>query len=91
MFLVAEEENSRFSRFSAPLLSNFSRKWVESTRHIILLTLIQQQLVKYWKNNFCQSVQNPVEKEKKKKRNNFKVLCAKVRPQKERRLQSVMR
>ena len=40
MFLVAEDETSRCSRFIPPLLFNFSRTWVESARHIILLTLI---------------------------------------------------
>ena len=35
-------------------------------------------------NKFCQSVQNPAEKEKKKKKlkDNYKVLCAKVPTQK---------
>ena len=34
-----------------------------------------------FENNFCQSVQNPVEKEKMKKKGNHKALCAKVQMQ----------
>ena len=40
MFLVAKEKNSRYSRFNSPLLFNFQRTWIETTRHIILLTPI---------------------------------------------------
>ena len=65
----------------------FYKTWVESTQHIISLTPIlvtpaQAAVGQNFENNFCQFVQNPVEKEKKKKKGNCKALCVKVQTQK---------
>ena len=40
MFLVSKEENSSCSCFNPPLLFNFQRTWVESTRHILLTPIL---------------------------------------------------
>ena len=67
--LVAEEENSRCSRFSQPLLFT---DIVESTRHIINsdpgYTCSKQQLDKNWKITFASPSKSTDEIEKEKKR-----------------------
>ena len=87
IFLVAEEETLGCSCFNPPLLFNFSRTWVESAPHIILLTPIlvtrshtlSEQILE---NIFYQSVQKPLKKEKKKKKGNCKASCAKAQREK---------
>ena len=81
MFLVAEEETLGCSCFNPPLLFNFSRTWVESAPHIILLTpiLVTRSQSSKWTNTgkyllpVCPKTSQEGEKEK------------------ERQLQSVMR
>ena len=66
-----------------PITVYFQRTWVESTRHILLLTPTWSQSLKtdigqIFENNFCQSVQKhgrEGEKEEKTRKGNCKALC----------------
>ena len=79
--LLAEDETSRSSRFNPPLLFNFSRTWVESARHVILLTpiLVTRSQSSNWTNTRKQLLPAPQK------------LCQEGEKEKERQLQSVMR
>ena len=66
-----------------PITVYFQRTWVESTRHILVLTPTWSQSLKtaigqIFENDFCQSVQKrgrEGEKEEKTKKGNCKALC----------------
>ena len=77
MFLVAEEEDSRCSRFNPPLLFIYLMAWKHmayNNNSDSIHACLKQQLEKKFENNFCQYVYEE-EKGNENWNGNYRAFC----------------